>query len=168
MTTDNAATASNASLPLQLIAIICALFCPIWWAITFSLLIYKITFLPFPPTAFGFEITCTVLLWIVQVGAVSHIKRGNLTEHPATLGLSVVFTVLTIAGAIYYMLLQTYVMMLDLGFSAVVLILNVLALVFTGLTITGISSGQGAQMRGGGLASTLGQGVANDHRQKSE
>ena len=128
MPTDSAVEAARASFGLQLLAITAAIFAPIWWAITFSLLIYKVTFLRFPATAFGFELTCTFLLWAVQAGAVTFIKRGNLTENPPFLALGIAFAFVTAGGAAYYMYGQTYVMMLDLGFSATMVALNVLLL----------------------------------------
>uniref|UniRef100_A0A7S1W7D2 Uncharacterized protein n=1 Tax=Neobodo designis TaxID=312471 RepID=A0A7S1W7D2_NEODS len=124
MPTDSAVEAVRSSLGLQLFAILAAIFAPIWWAMTFSLLIYKITFLRYPPTAFGFEIVSTALVWITQAGAVTFIKRGNLTENPPFLALGVGFAVVTAGGAAYYMYGQTYVMMLDLGFSATMVAIN--------------------------------------------
>ena len=140
MPTDNALTASSASLGLQLVAITTAIFCPIWWAMTLALLIYKGTFLPFPPLSFGFEIACTFLLWFVHIGAVSQTKRGNLTENTTNLALAVLLLLISIVGAVYYMILQTYVMMLDLGFSATLLCLDVFAVAGCGMTIQSISS----------------------------
>ena len=148
MPTDNALVAPNSSLGLQLLLITSAIFCPCWFLLTLALLIYKATFLPYPPTALGFEITCTFLVWFVQIGAVQQGKKGNLTENIPTLAVGMLLLLLVCGGAIFYMWGQTYVMMLDLGFSASLLALDGLAVLICGATMYGISSAGTHQING--------------------
>ena len=137
---DRISSDGSSSLFLQLLLITCAIFCPMWWILTLALLIYKAIILPYPPTALGLEITCSLLVWLVQIGAVNQGKRGNLTENIPTLAVGVLLIFVTVCGATYYMWFQTYVMMLDLGFSATLLALNGLAFIWALMTMQGINS----------------------------
>lgn len=114
----------GASFPLQLLLIIALLSCPVWVITTIALLIYKGSILPYPPAALPMEIIGVVLCYGVQYFACSFGKRGNLTETTSVLIVSVVLLLIAGIGMLYYMWLQTYVMMLDLGMSASVVAIN--------------------------------------------
>ena len=121
----------GASFPLQLLLIVALLACPVWVITTIALLIYKGTILPFQPAALPMEIIGVALVYGVQYFGCSFGKRGNLTETTSVLIVSVVLLLISGIGMFYYMWLQTYVMMLDLGMSASMLGLNGLTILFT-------------------------------------
>jgi transmembrane protein 216 len=162
MPTDQAAAASSASLLLQLLAITSAVYCPCWFILTLALLIYKATWLPYPPTALGFEIASSLLVWLIEIGAVKQVKAGNLTENTAILATGIGLKVLTCVGAIYYMWLQTYVMKLDLGFSATLLALDCSAIIVGAFTFQSINAGASQQ-----LTAAM-QNMPGQSKQKSE
>ncbi|ESL11840.1 hypothetical protein TRSC58_00401 [Trypanosoma rangeli SC58] len=99
----------------------------IWFIVTLALLIYKGTLLPFPPAALPMEIVSAFLLLLVDIAALFLGTRGNLTEEVSTSCLTLCLLVVASVGATYYMWLQTYVTMLDLVFSAILLSLHILA-----------------------------------------
>lgn len=114
---------------LHIVLSLSAFFVPLWWALTFALIIYKGSQLVYPPVAFAFEIIITFFIWVMQYWAVKLGKRGNMTENTATLGIGLALLILVICGLIYYIFGQTYVMRIDIGFSVTLLIVNVLCLV---------------------------------------
>jgi transmembrane protein 216 len=146
MPTDTAAQATSASLPLQLLAILSAIFCPMWFILTLALLIYKATFLIYPDAALGLEITGCLLVWLVEIGAVKLVKKGNLTENVTFLGAGLGLKLVTCIGAIYYMWLQVYVMRLDVGFSATLLTMDALAVLLGAATIQSITANASRQL----------------------
>ncbi|RNF01834.1 transmembrane protein 216, partial [Trypanosoma rangeli] len=73
------------------------------------------------------ESVSAFLLLLVDIAALVLGTRGNLTEEVSTSCLALCLLVVASVGAAYYMWLQTYVTMLDLVFSAILLGLNILA-----------------------------------------
>ena len=125
---------------LQLLFILAVCFNPIWGIITLALLIFKATYLPFPPTALGFEIAGAVGVYICEVLGVHFGKRGNLTEHVTALALGLGLLLVASAGQLYFMYFQTYVMMLDLGLSATFLGMNGFCVIVGLVTLQNISA----------------------------
>lgn len=127
------ATASGsgggASFLFQLALFFSVAWCVLWWMLTLGFLIFKAIYLPFPPAALPMEIVASVLVIVVNVFAFLIGNRGNKTENVVTLILSAVLFIIAAVGAIYYMWLQTYVLMLDLAFSAIFLGINGLTIV---------------------------------------
>lgn len=124
----------GASFAFQLL-ILCSLgWSAIWLILTVSFLIYKATILPFPPAAFPMEIIASFLVLGVEVIASLIGTKGNLTEDASTIVVSIGLLIVSAVGAFYFMWLQTYVMMLDLAFSAVFFGLILLA------TLSGLES----------------------------
>ncbi|CCW60533.1 unnamed protein product [Phytomonas sp. EM1] len=93
----------------------------VWFLLTFSFLIFKASILPFPLAALTMEIVSTFLVLVVELLSVITGIRGNLTECRTTIVVSNILLFVGGIGAFYYMWLQTYVMMLDLAFSAILL-----------------------------------------------
>lgn len=112
----------------------------VWVLLTFSLLVFKATFLPFPPAALPMQIVAAFLVLFANLIGVFVGVRGNLTEDVSALGVSLALLLMAGVGALYYMWLQTYVMMLDLGFSAVFLGMNCLSLLAGVKAILRVSS----------------------------
>ena len=128
------------SFPLQICLSLSIYFCPAWWALTFSLLIYKGSVFPYPPTALGFEIATTFIIYFIQYWGVRLSKRGNLTEQTGTLGVGVVLLLMVVGGLIFYALGQTYVMRLDQGFSVTFLILDGLCIILAVAAMQGFAA----------------------------
>ncbi|XP_037525494.2 transmembrane protein 80 [Rhipicephalus sanguineus] len=59
------------------------------------------------------EVCLLAFLTVVESVRISLGKRGNLTERSPCLALSVVLTVPSVLGALYFLLWQTYVLRLD-------------------------------------------------------
>ncbi|RNF12137.1 transmembrane protein 216 [Trypanosoma conorhini] len=119
-------TVGGPSLSFQLLLYGSSGWSGIWFILTLALLIYKGTLLPFPPAALPMEIVSAFFLLVVDIAALSLGTRGNLTEEVGTSCLALGLLLVAAVGAVYYMWLQTYVMMLDLAFSAILLGLNIL------------------------------------------
>lgn len=117
------------SFPLHILLSLSVIFVPAWWALTFALLIYKGTQLPYPPTALGLEITVTFFIWVIQYWGVKLSKRGNLTENSGVLIVGLVLLIFSIGGMFYFTFGQTYVMRIDRGFSVTLLVMNGLCLI---------------------------------------
>lgn len=130
----------GASFPLQLFLIINHLYCPFWGLLTLALLIFKAVNLYFPKGALAGEIIGVFLLYFVHYFSCALGKRGNLTEQLATLLVGGILQIVAAVGAIYYMWLQTYVMRLDLGFSATMLALDGAAFIFTIVAVQNVAS----------------------------
>lgn len=123
-TTSN--TGGGASFLFQLLLLFSVGWCVLWWMLTLGFLIFKAIYLPFPPAALPMEIVASVLVVVIDVFGVLIGVRGNKTENIMTLVLSAFLIAVAAVGAIYYMWLQTYVLMLDLAFSAIFLGINAL------------------------------------------
>lgn len=95
-----------------------------WWLLTLGFLIFKALYLPFPPAALPMEIVASFLILAVNIFAFLMGVRGNKSENVAAIAISALLLVISAVGAIYYMWLQTYVLMLDLAFSAIYLGIN--------------------------------------------
>lgn len=147
----------GASFPLQLMLHVGRLFSIPWFLLTLSLLIYKGTVLPFPEAALPMEIIASALVLLVHWVACSTGKHGNLTESPRMLLLSMFLMACATFGAFYFMWLQTYVMRLDLAFSAVFLGFNGLALV---LSVVGLQNAAGDDLPFGAMSGFMSTGAA--------
>ncbi|ORC93481.1 uncharacterized protein TM35_000013580 [Trypanosoma theileri] len=121
-------TNGSGSLCFQLLLYCCCGWSCIWFIVTLSLLIYKGTVLYFPPAAQPMEIVSSFLLLMVDVAAFFLGSRGNITEETTPMIFSIILLLVAVLGAMYYMWFQTYVMMLDLAFSATLLAFNGLGL----------------------------------------
>jgi transmembrane protein 216 len=133
----------GASFPLQLTLHLSRLFSVPWWLLTLALLIYKGVILPFPTAALPMEIVGSALVLMVHWVACDMGKKGNLTESPRLLLVSMLLMACATFGAIYFMWLQTYVMRLDLAFSAVFLGFDGLALVFSVVALQNAAGDEG-------------------------
>lgn len=140
---------SASSFPLQLCLIASIFYAPIWVIVTLALMIFKGVTLPYPPSAFWPEVVSIALVWLVQYGAVTLGKRGNLTENTSGLGVALLLLLLAECAFVYFMWFQVYVLMLDLAVSATFVIINGLNVILTVAAVRGI--GQANAMQGGVL-----------------
>eukprot|EP00796_Vickermania_ingenoplastis_P007211 gene7211-5068_t len=122
----------GASLLFHVFLLISLAWAGIWFAVTVSLLGLKGSKLPFSPAALPLEIIACVLVTIVDFLAFLFGKQGNLTEEVKTIALSLAFLLVSLCGALYFMWFQSYVMRLDLAFSAIFLGINALT-IFSGI-----------------------------------
>ncbi|KAG5493835.1 hypothetical protein JKF63_01667 [Porcisia hertigi] len=120
----------GASFSFHLLLLLSIGWAAIWWITTLGLLIFKAFYLPFPPSALPMEIIASFFVLLVNSFGVLIGLRGNKMENGSTLVTSAVFLAIAAVGAIYYMWLQTYVLMLDLAFSATYLGINGFAVLF--------------------------------------
>lgn len=95
------------------------------------MLIFKATIFPYPRAALPMEIiVCFFVVVLNSCGCLLEM-RGNLTENVKTMLFGVILVFIAGVGALYYMWLQTYVVMLDLAFSAVFLGINAIIVLGT-------------------------------------
>jgi transmembrane protein 216 len=120
-------TGGGASLLFHLMLLFSVAWCVLWWMLTLGFLIFKAIHLPFPPAALPVEIVTSVLVVVINLFGVLIGFRGNRTESTTSLTLSAFLLAIAAVGAIYYMWLQTYILMLDLAFSAIFLGINALS-----------------------------------------
>lgn len=97
--------------------------------LTIALLIFKGVFLPFPRAALPIEICVSVFALLSNAFGVMLGVRGNLTENGPTIFVGVGLVLVSSVAAIYFMWLQTYVLMLDLAFSAIYVGVNSLTVI---------------------------------------
>ncbi|GET92160.1 hypothetical protein, conserved [Leishmania tarentolae] len=121
-------TTGGASFSFHLLLFMSIGWASIWWIVTVSLLIFKALHLPFPPAALPMEIVASFLVLLVNAFGVLIGIRGNKTENTSTIVISATLLAISAVGAIYYMWLQTYVLMMDLAFSAFYLGVNGIAI----------------------------------------
>ncbi|KAG5468156.1 hypothetical protein LSCM1_02131 [Leishmania martiniquensis] len=124
-------TAGGASFSYHLQLLVSIGWAAIWWMMTLGLLVFKALRLPFPPAALPMEIVASFLVLIVNAFSVLIGMRGNKTENPSTILISAALLAIATAGAVYYMWLQTYVLILDLAFSAIYVGINGVALLLS-------------------------------------
>jgi transmembrane protein 216 len=83
-------------------------------------------YLPYPPTALGWEVSFIFLYAIVEMIRLFQASKGNKTEQIRPLFWSLLLSISVIIANAYYIDMQTYVMRVDV-------ILNVVSLSFVGL-----------------------------------
>lgn len=84
------------------------------------------------------EIISVFLLLVLGISTLALGKRGNLLEEVGSTSLTVFLLLVGIGGAVYYMWLQTYVMMLDFIVSLVMLVLDTLTALCGACTAFGL------------------------------
>ncbi|AAZ10962.1 putative membrane protein, putative [Trypanosoma equiperdum] len=126
------------SLLFQVLLYCTCSWCVFWFVTTLSLLIFKGATLYFPPTALFMEIISVFLLLVLGISTLALGKRGNLLEEVGSTSLTVFLLLVGIGGAVYYMWLQTYVMMLDFIVSLVMLVLDTLTALCGACTAFGL------------------------------
>ena len=149
---------AGCSFPLQIFLVLSLLFTPFWFVLTIALLSFKVANLPFPSNAaIALEFIGALLLWLVQWRSAEQAKAGNLTEQSGPLGIGVLGLLFSTAGAVYYMRGQTYVMRLDLGFSATLVAINGLCILLSLAALNSISQSARPQQnitKGGPIPTT--------------
>ena len=83
-------------------------------------------YLPYPPTALGWEVSFIFLYAVVEMIRLFQASKGNKTEQIRPLFWSLLLSISVITANAYYIDMQTYVMRVDI-------ILNVVSLSFVGL-----------------------------------
>ncbi|KAI8904345.1 hypothetical protein EDD86DRAFT_213162 [Gorgonomyces haynaldii] len=98
---------------------------PFVWVITFALLVYKGYVFPFVGPAFGLEMFCLFPWVLMEIARLYSGSRGNKTEQLQPVLLFLGTSVVGLVAHLYYGILQSYVLMLDVilhALSVIVLI----------------------------------------------
>lgn len=119
----------GASLLFQLLLLSSVGWSFIWLLLTVSLLGYKGDKLFYSTTSLVLDIISCVLTVVVNIFGFRLGVRGNLTEEIKTIAVSLLFFFIAGCGAFYFMWFQSYVMKLDLAFSACFLGINVITVI---------------------------------------
>ncbi|XP_070383034.1 transmembrane protein 216-like [Dermacentor albipictus] len=101
------------SLPYQVLLVFGGWFYVLFAAVELFLLLFKGLSFPYPSGNMASEVCLLAFLTVIESVRISLGKRGNLTERSPCLALSVVLTVPSVLGALYFLLWQTYVLRLD-------------------------------------------------------
>lgn len=117
---------SSASLSLQIL-----LWTSLWYSVFFlvvenAIFIWKGSTLDYTDRNFDAELFGLWLLFGVEAFRIYFAMRGNLTEQPLGLYISVVFGILTILTFGFYLLYQTYVLRVEVILIVIALVLEIL------------------------------------------
>jgi len=119
-----------ASLSLQIIITVDYYAQWVFLYVTGVLLFWKIYQFSFPLGIFFFEVFIYVLLMLVQFARLFLGSRGNKTESSTVTGLFLLVTLATVVGNVYFLRLQTYVLVAETVINIIVLILSAGELLF--------------------------------------
>jgi len=120
----------RSSLPYQVL-----LYCNGWYFGFFLLLellvfVFKAETLPYPQGGLAAEVVLLVILSGLEVLRLFFGKKGNLTERSLNVGLSLLISVASLLGGIYFLLWQTYVLRVEVILIIIQLVFIVLELLF--------------------------------------
>ncbi|CAI2382782.1 unnamed protein product [Moneuplotes crassus] len=119
----------RSSLALQILLYFDYFFSIFYGIVTLVLLIYKSFELIYPSSVFELEVTFLILFWIWQLIKIFLGSKGNKTETNLTTLFFVILTIPSIFGFCFYMLLQTYVLVIEIILNAIGIFFCVLELI---------------------------------------
>ena len=109
----------RSSLSLQIMLFFDWYFSVFYFAVTIILLIYKAYELPYPSPVWELEFVLILLFFGMQMFKIDLGTRGNKTEHSTiTLGF-VVMSILCVLPFVFYIRLQTYVLVIEVILNAI-------------------------------------------------
>lgn len=103
--------------------------CEIW------LTIFKTFNFPYPVGSFVSEIILLILLCCTEAIRIFLGRKGNLTERSFPVLISIVLTVPSVLGVVYFLIWQTYVLRLEMILCIIQLSLHGLELIFAFLSL---------------------------------
>ncbi|NXW63037.1 TMM80 protein, partial [Eurystomus gularis] len=109
------------SLPLQILFYVNGIYYIFYFLATLAMIVYKSQALSYPDDFLAPDVTLLFIMAVLEALRLHLGSKGNLTEEEAPLGLSLVMTVGSVAGAVYFLLWQTYVLKADVILNAVLL-----------------------------------------------
>merc|ERR1711972_905400 len=83
------------------------------------LLLYKAILLPYPTGVLFSEVLFVLLLAVVEAARLLSGWKGNLTESPGSVGVSLALVVPSVLGVLYLLLWQSYVLRLEVVTSSI-------------------------------------------------
>ncbi|KAI9338087.1 hypothetical protein DFJ73DRAFT_587271 [Zopfochytrium polystomum] len=105
------------SLPLQILLFFNSQYYVVEWLVLLGCLIYKGTFLPFPPAALQLEIFGLFPFALLEACRLFIGVRGNKLEEKGTVGIFLGLSIIAFFGHLFYCWWQTYVLVLDAAFA---------------------------------------------------
>uniref|UniRef100_A0A8C6SD24 Transmembrane protein 216 n=1 Tax=Neogobius melanostomus TaxID=47308 RepID=A0A8C6SD24_9GOBI len=109
------------SVPLQILFYLNKWYFAAFYLAEILMFIYKGILLPYPTNNLVLDLVLLVLFFALENLRIFYGEKGNLCERPLSASLSV-FTLLPCAAlAVYYLLLQTFVLRLEFLLNAVLL-----------------------------------------------
>ncbi|XP_067946758.1 transmembrane protein 216-like [Watersipora subatra] len=104
----------------------------------FLIYIWKVSILPYPDGIIVFDVVLLLLIGLMEVGRIFWGMKGNLTERRLACFISIAMSVTSLCGALYFVLWQTYVLMLEFILLAIHMSFVVLETIFGIVTFSGI------------------------------
>ncbi|CAG9318322.1 unnamed protein product [Blepharisma stoltei] len=132
----------NSSLPLQVLIFLDEYYTWFWFLISLSMFVIKGYSLEYPKYTVGGEVAGIFLVTAVQQYRLFLGSVGNKTEGVIYLVWFIIFSIPPIIGAIYYIVIQTYVLILDVIINAAFLVLVGLECLMSIMTIINFKSAE--------------------------
>ncbi|KAM9850414.1 transmembrane protein 216 [Aulostomus maculatus] len=104
--------------------------------------IYKGVLLPYPSNNLVLDLVLLLLFLGVEPLRIFYGWKGNLCEHSLALCVSLLMLLPSVTLAVYFMLLQTFVLLLEFILAAVLLCLHSLHLLMGLFTLSSFSRSQ--------------------------
>ena len=109
----------SSSLPLQVLLFFDWYFSIFFFIVTIILMFYKSYGLPYPSAVWALEFVLLLCFWAWQMIKVDLGTRGNKTESSVTTLFMVLLNLPSIFAFVFYLRLQTYVLVLEVILNAI-------------------------------------------------
>ena len=109
----------RSSLTLQILLYFDWYFSIFFFIVTIILLFYKTYGLPYPSSVWELEFVLLLLFWAWQMIKIDLGSRGNRTETNVTTLMFVLLTIPSIFAFVFYLRLQTYVLVIEVILNAI-------------------------------------------------
>ncbi|XP_013400374.1 transmembrane protein 216 isoform X2 [Lingula anatina] len=120
----------RSSLPYQILLYCNAWYFGFFWIAEILIYIFKGETLPYPNGVLAAEVVLLFFLGGLESLRIFFGQKGNLTERMLTVVLCIVLSLPTLAGILYILLWQTYVLRVEVILSAIELVFIALELLF--------------------------------------
>uniref|UniRef100_W5LWF9 Transmembrane protein 216 n=1 Tax=Lepisosteus oculatus TaxID=7918 RepID=W5LWF9_LEPOC len=127
------------SAPLQVLLYLNGWYFAVFFIAEILMFVYKGVLLPYPPANLTLDLVLLFLFLGLEILRLFYGSKGNLCQHSLTLGLSVGLLVPCAVLSVYFLLLQTFVLRLELLLNAVLLVFYCLELLLGLVTLTALS-----------------------------
>ena len=120
----------NSSLTLQIVLFFDWYFSAFYMIATLCFLFYKVYGLPYPDAIWEIEIVSLVLFFALQFIKIDLGSKGNKTEKSNITFLFVLLAILCIFCFVFFLILQTYVLVIEVVLNALGLLFCILEILF--------------------------------------
>lgn len=133
---------SKSSLPYQIFLALSKWFLPFFAIVESLLFLFKILTLPYPSGNIASEVCLLVFFVITEYGRLMSGERGNLTEKPLFVCISIILSGPVCTTLLYILLWQTYVLRIERVLVMVAMVLQGVQLLLALVTFLTLSRGR--------------------------